>query len=286
MFLPIIIMTRNEADDLDICIKSLKEKIRGKFEYKIFIIDNKSNNKKQIELLNKYSSYNDIQVFINNNNLWVLGINRYLDEILINCNGYFFLTDGDIDFSIAPDDIFEYLIKKMDTNISIGKIGISLDWSYLEKDSRFNDILKQEKELYNNNKMIDDLYVSPVDTTAAIYRVNWSFSDDSKFYPDHIRYLKPELYSCRTSRDILVRHIGWEHYFNTKLTLDNIDEKVKCFTIVSGFLKDEVTNQASLKIRLFKKLLWRPINIIWVLRRYFYLMRYVLIKGRRKFENF
>ncbi|WP_318489701.1 glycosyltransferase family A protein [Photobacterium leiognathi] len=286
MYLPIIVMTRNEEYDLEVCINTLRDKLHSKIAYKIFIVDNNSNNNEHIKLLNKYKNYNDIQVFFNNENKWILGINKYLDEILKDSNGYFFLTDGDIDFSIAPDDIFEYLISTMNKNCCIGKIGISLDWSFLQGDVKFNSILKQEKELYNENRKINELYISPVDTTAAIYRVNWSFSGDSKFYPDHIRYLKPELYSCRTPRDILVRHIGWEHYFNKNISCEDINEKVKCFTFVSGFLKSEIVDQASIKMRVFNKILWKPINIFWVFRRYYFLMKYVLVKGRRKFENF
>lgn len=284
MSFPILIMTRNEGHYLRRCITSIIDKLDDSIDYTIYVIDNASNKDEQISLLDEIQSAR-VKVVRNKKNLWVLGLNDTLADVLNDDVDYFFLTDGDIDFSSVRGDVFQYLIDLMNNNKSLGKIGLSLDWSTIETDDRFNEILKQERSLYDEGKKIDNLFISPVDTTAAIYRKNWSFSGNSYFYPDHIRYLKPELYSCRTPRDVLVKHLGWDSYFSNQLSQKDIDQKVKCFTLVSGYIKNEVLSQASLPMKLFARLFWRPISCFWVFRRYYFLFKYILVKGRRKFEN-
>lgn len=256
-------------------------------EYHIYIVDNHSTKEEHVTLLKELESNDNITVVRNKSNLWVLGINETLKIIKKQYpeEKYFMLTDGDIDFSPLTNDSFRIVIEKLNSNRAIGKIGFSLSWDNIRDNPKFKNIYNQEHALYDENKKIDEYYISPVDTTAAIIRFDWSFERNSLFYPDHMRYLKPELYSCRTPRQMLVKHLGWNTYFSAKPERKQINEKVFCFTLVSGFLKDEIINQAALHIKLFNKICARPIYIYWIFRRYYYLFSYILRKGRRIFDN-
>lgn len=283
--LPIIVMTRNEGKLLYTCINSLKKIIN--IEHHIYVVDNHSDCNEHLEVLRQLELIEDITIIRNRTNLWVLGINKILEKIkqLYPKEKYFMLTDGDIDFSPLREDSFIEVIKKMDSNVSIGKIGFSLSWDNIKNNPKFINIYRQELSLYDENKKIDDYYVSPVDTTAAIIRFDWSLEQNGLFYPDHIRYLRPELYSCRTPRKTVVKHLGWDTYFSVSSNRKQIDDKVFCFTLASGFIKEEILKQATFRIRLFNLIFARPIYIFWILRRYYYLFSYVLRKGRKIFDN-
>lgn len=285
MFLPVLIMTRNENRFLDTCVRSLKEKLS--VPHHIYIIDNNSDDPEHLAVLEALSLDNAITVHRNKKNYWVLGLNNIIDKIRLNYpdSKYFMLTDGDIDFSTLGKKHFDQVISKLDSNASIGKIGFSLSWDNLLNDKRLSAILEQERKLYNEQKKIDEYYVSPVDTTAAIVRFDWSIESKGHFYPDHMRYLRPEMYSCRTPRNILVRHLGWDIYFSKKQSKKNINDKVICFTLVGGSIKKEILSQASWSVKYFYRCLSRPIYIYWIYRRYFFLLIYILRKGRRSFDN-
>lgn len=281
-------MTRNDGEYLKQCIESIFNTV--KIPITVYIVDNKSDSIEHFGIIASLSSrFDNVRVIYNKRNLWVLGLNRIIGEIKnIHNSKYFFLTDGDIDFSkcITPNQCWlSYLTHKMDSNITVGKIGFSLDWSYISQESEFSDIYEQEKSLYDENRKINDLYISQVDTTACLFRWDWSIELSSCFYPDHMRYLRPELYSCRTPKDIVVIHLGWYTYRSAVLPKKQINDKVVCFTIMGASLKNEVINQASLASKLFNRIFHRPFLYAWIIRRYYFLSRYILIKGRRIFDG-
>lgn len=281
---PIIIMTRNENGFLKKCIESI---LRTTFcPFHIYIIDNNSDEKEQIEILNEYSTHEKVSVLKNKNNLWVLGLNKHLDVIRKTINSEFFiLTDGDIEFKNNNDKVcwLSELIEYMEQYKCIGKIGISLDWNLISDDPFYKEIYEQETKLYDKNSKIGPLFISPVDTTAAIYRWDWSITG-YKFYPDHIRYLRPELYSCRTPRFFTVDHHGWINY-KLEPQQSNLEDKIKCFTLMGADIKKTQLKNIDYKIILFNKFLARPIKVFWGMRRRFYLFKYILCKGMRKFDN-
>lgn len=276
-------MTRNENKLLERCIYSIIETIT--VDYEIYIIDNNSTDRLHLKILDELSLINNVNVIKNKKNSWILGLNKTIEEVRNKHKSkYFFLTDGDIDFSQcqAKPCWLSYLVNKMEINCSIGKIGLSLSWSLLESNNDLSNILEQEKNLYSNKK-IDDLFVAAVDTTATLFRFDWSVEGSSSLYPDHMRYLRPELYSCRTSRDIIVEHMGWETYKIGVLNRNDIDSKIKCFTFIGGFIKEEILSQASIKIKYLYKILHKPVLYFWMLRRYYFLFKYVIHYGRRGF---
>lgn len=283
--IPIYIMTRNDARHLDKCVKSIMNTIS--IQYTIYIVDNKSNNEDHIKILYELSKLESVEVVYNNKNNWILGLNQELIKSDRYSKDYFFITDGDIDFSeckapIEYDCWMSYLIAKMQDNCSLGKIGLSLDWDFLIKND-MDSILEQEMSLYNEQKKIDDLYVSAVDTTACLFRKNWSVEQSGLLYPDHMRYIKPELYSCRTPKNVCVEHLGWHGYKSKEQSTKHINEKVKCFTLIGGTLKEEVVSRADFKYQLFYKTFSKIIFKIWVVKRIFHYTSYFIKKVTRLF---
>lgn len=285
---PLIIMTRNDAELLKKCVQSIIDTVT--IDIYIYIVDNNSDDNVHNQILNELEQrYSNIKIIRNKDNLWVLGVNKTIHDVKNkHQSGYFFLTDGDIDFSIcqAKPCWLTYLIAKMDNNVSLGKIGLSLDWNYLATHPELINILKQEQDLYSEEHKIDDLYVSFVDTTATLFRNDWSIDPSSGLYPDHMRYLRPELYSCRTPKNIVVEHLGWHLYNNSsKLKKSHLNSKIKCFTMVGGDVKDEILNIADTHYRWVYKLFSKKIRRLWFIRRYYYFFKYIFTKGMRHLDG-
>ncbi len=286
--IPVLVMTRNEGEYLRVCVMSILETV--KLPIKIYIIDNNSDCEYHFQTI-QYLSDNvkNIEIVFNDRNNWILGLNKTIDKIKIKHKSkYFFLTDADINFSNCCTDEecwLTYLFKLMESNVVIGKIGLSLNWDYIINESDLSDIYKQEVALYNESWKVGDLYISPVDTTASLLRFDWSIEKNSRFYPNHMRYLRPELYSCRTPRHINVEHLGWYKYNKETLSNTNVDSKVICFTILGAALKKEIVNQASISVRLFFLLLSKPFHYFWIARRMLALARYILIKAKTGFDG-
>lgn len=284
---PIIVMTRNDAEFLKKCVTSILDTVT--IDIYIYIIDNNSDDDLHKEILTELAQNNNVEVIRKNENLWVLGINDTIRKVKENHNSeYFFLTDGDIDFSecIAKPCWLAFLIEKMEKNACLGKIGLSLCWDYLLNKKEFENILKQEQGLYSEKHKIADLYISFVDTTATIFRNDWSIDPSSGLFPDHMRYLRPELYSCRTSKDIVVKHLGWYLYDNSsKMKLTHINGKVKCFTLVGGDVKNEILELADKRYKWFYKIFSKNIRRAWFIRRYYFFVKYMLTKGIKHFDG-
>lgn len=286
MAIPIIVMTRNEGEFLQQCVHSILSTVSVAIE--VYIIDNASNDTNHLKILDELQKLEHVNIIKNKKNLWILGLNKHLSEIREKHKSkYFYLTDGDIDFSKckAKPCWLSYSIEQMDNNVALGKLGMSLSWEYLRETPRLHAILEQEQNLYSEDKKINDLYVSYIDTTATLFRWDWSIEKKSLFYPDHMRYLRPELYSCRTPTNIVVEHLGWQKYGIGDIPPRQLEQKVKCFLQVGGYVKDEVLAQVSPLTRISYKTLHKPILNLWILRRYYYLFKYVFSTGRRHFQG-
>ncbi|MDD9224720.1 glycosyltransferase family 2 protein [Aeromonas hydrophila] len=281
-------MTRNDGEYLKQCIESIFNTV--KMPITVYIVDNNSDSQEHLDIVASLSSrFESVRVVYNKQNLWVLGLNKTINSIRdLHVSKYFFLTDADIDFSKCetPNRCWlSYLTEKMDENLVVGKLGLSLNWDYISTQPDFFDIYKQEKSLYNESRKINELYISQVDTTACLFRIDWSIESSGGLYPDHMRYLRPELYSCRTPKNITVEHLGWYKYHKNALPQKQINDKVICFTIVGASLKDEIRSQASFLVRKFSYFFTKPFLYFWVLRRYCMLARYIWCHGRRCFDG-
>lgn len=285
---PILVMTRNDNQFIKKCVESIINTVT--IPITIYIVDNNSDSDEHHLILKELAErFENVNVVLNKNNYWILGLNETILKVKKNHIGkYFFLTDADIDFSNckAKPCWLSYMIECLEKNVSIGKLGISLDWSYLSKHEKLYPILLQEKSLYSDSKMINDLYVSSVDTTATLFRFDWSIEQSSFFYPDHMRYLRPELYSCRTNREVLVEHLGWYTYNEaSSLNKSHINSKVLCFTLVGGDVKEAILEMSDFKYEFFYRTSARLIRKLWVLRRCFYQLKYYICKGVKNFDG-
>jgi hypothetical protein len=106
----------------------------------------------------------------------------------------------------------------------IGKLGLSLSLKNLNK-SLFTDLYSREKS-YKSGLKIGTNIISPVDTTAAIYRKNL-FISGFKMRIGHMSLIKPYFYCCRSSNEFECDHLGWSKYEN--LTSSNIISKLSFF---------------------------------------------------------
>ncbi|WP_289117400.1 hypothetical protein [uncultured Idiomarina sp.] len=274
-------MTKDDGEYLYACVNSIFRTVKS--EICVFVVDNNSCDEAHLKILNEIECDFDVVVVRNKFNRWVLGLNEVLVRVKKEfCSKYFFITDGDIDFTDCLGDScwLSYLIKQMEQDQRIAKIGFSLSWDYIERDPRFENILNQEKSLYNPKKKLGDLFISQVDTTATLFRWGWSMDASDCLYPHHIKYVRPELYSCRTPRHINVEHLGWRSYFSGSKDEKQITQKVICFTLIAGHLKDEVKRNSAFHARLFNTLLGRIFSSFWSLRRYIYAVRYNLKRIR------
>lgn len=287
----IVVMTKDDGCFLEQCVNSILETVS--VEYRIFIVDNASSTPLQLDILSQLEENESVQVIRNRYNLWVLGLNELLERLYKEGESeYFFLTDADITFphSVKGMDCWlDYLVNKMDSNACIGKLGMSLDWGILEENEELDYILHQEKSLYNSKRMISELHISPVDTTAAIYRWNWSIAGGFKFYPLHMSYLRPELYSCRTPRSILAVHLGWELYCKNreegKIHSTIINSKVLCFSVVAGDIKKTTLDQASVHYKYMYYLFKTPMKIYWAFKRIAHGVVYHVKNSLRQYDN-
>lgn len=286
--LPVLVMTRNDVHFLKLCVESIINTVT--IPVTIYIIDNHSDSLEHHAILKDLAvRFDNIKLVFNKRNLWVLGLNDTIKKIKsIHQSKYFFLTDADIDFSHckAKPCWLSYLIHQLEKNVAIGKLGISLSWDYLQENPELATILEQEHSLYSERHKIEDLYVSFVDTTATIFRCDWSIEKTGCFFPDHMRYLRPELYSCRTPKDIVVEHLGWYNYNNQlNVNKQQINSKVLCFTLFGGSVKDTILDMADKKYSFFYKLCSNFIRRVWVLRRIYFLFKYFLFKARIKLDG-
>lgn len=288
----IIVMTKDDGYFLERCVNSIINTVS--LDYRVVVVDNASSTELQTDILKILEAYPQVSVHRNSTNLWVLGLNNVLDNLYVNRRSdYFFLTDADIIFSnnISGEACWlSYIVNKMHNNICIGKLGFSLNWDILKNNKELAYILEQEESLYDEERKISDLYVSPVDTTAAIYRWDWSISGKYRFFPLHMTYLRPELYSCRTSKLIDVKHLGWELYTDKyqsseKFDVKLINSKVLCFAIVAGDVKQSTLEKASLLYRILYMIIKRPMKVYWVLKRIYHGLVFYFMNSLRKYDN-
>ena len=120
--------------------------------------------------------------------LWISGELEKLGQ------GPFFLTDGDIDFSLAPSNTAERMKEVSERYPWFPKIGLALELTDLPNDSEGDRVLAWERDHWKV-PIQKDIYLTGVDTTIA-------------FYPRRERtfYYRPAL---RLAGIFTVRHYPW-----------------------------------------------------------------------------
>jgi len=272
----IVLLTKDEPDFLEQTVHAIID--RTNYPYELFIVDNHSNSNKQKKLLNKYKEKKLAHVIFNNKNQWVLGFNKAI-EVINNrrdlSSRYVVLSDGDI---VVPNPInqicwLQYLKYKMDGNVIVGKLGLSLDHKPIQSDKQFIKAYESESR-YMSGPIVDDLVIAPVDTTLAIYRKDLFVINKFKMLPGHASLIRPYYYTCRTTSSYKANHLGWGNC--KKPNKEQLKEKIICFTRYAGNVDPVVLSDVSRKIRYFHKVFRHMFRAYWFLRVGFYWVLYIV----------
>jgi len=275
--IPIVILTKDEPRFLELMIKSIIN--RTKYPYRIFIVDNGSKCMEQKKLLkNLQAKYEHIKVILNNKNEWVLGFNKAIsivNRIEDIDSRYIVLSDGDIVVPLAKDNIcwLEYLKNKMDDNITIGKIGLSLDIGFIKNKEKFKKTYNIEKN-YMKAPHVNDLIIAPVDTTLAIYRKDLYINNKFEIIPGHASLVKPYYYIFRTNKPYQAKHLGWKNY--TQPNKEQLEDKIICFTKYAAYIDPFVLEKVDKKIKYFYKFGRYFYKVYWALNVVFLWIKYII----------
>lgn len=160
--IPIIINNFNRLTTL----KKLIDSLESRGYYNINIIDNNSTFPDLLE----YYKTTPYRVHRLNKNigfkaLWKTRVFFYY------MFDYYCYTDSDLEIvEQCPDDFMDLFYKHLKQNSDVHKIGFSLKIDDLpDHYNQKNEVIKWESKFYKN-KINDNLYIAPIDTTFALYR--------------------------------------------------------------------------------------------------------------------
>uniref|UniRef100_UPI001BC89D5E hypothetical protein n=1 Tax=Escherichia coli TaxID=562 RepID=UPI001BC89D5E len=92
--------------------------------------------------------------------------------------------------------------------------------------------------------------------------------------------------ACTPPPDLLRDHLGSSHYNNTsQLNVKYLNEKILCFLFTGGDIKDEILDVADKKYKRSYKIFAKNIRRLWFLRRYYFFIKYMFMKGIRHFDG-
>lgn len=274
----LFILCHNNLHELRLCIRSILS--RTIHPFKIVVVDNSSSDPELLNFLNEIRRNKLIDVVYCRFNLWVLGFNKAIKIHLSSSSKFFVATDADI---IVPPVSFGKcwlgrLVSEMESNINIGKLGISLDLGYIKNRPIFYQTYLRELE-YLNGPRVGSNCVAPVDTTLAIYRSNFFMTSKPRFYPGHGLLGRPEYLICRTDVKFCAKHIGWRSYKNSDSLKKYMMSKLYCFALVGAYLDRPFLDQVHpfhsaifRVIRPIARLIWAVnvalIQISWFVRNF------------------
>ena len=284
--IPIIILTKDEPRFLELMVKSIFN--RTSYPFKLFIVDNCSISLAQKDVIERLCSEYDITVFHNKKNNWVLGFNLAISSIRNDesiTQDYYVLSDGDLIVPIPQDGFcwLEYLKIKLEKNVVVGKIGLSLDITRIKNHKEFYNTCHTELR-YMNGPKLDGLIISPVDTTIAIYRANLFVFKDFKMLPGHASLVKPYYYTARTPYQYRSKHLGWLKYHGD-ISKKQLDDKVVCFTKFAAYVDPILIRKCSTRIRLFYRLIKPIYKAYWALITSYYWIVYFCKKFTRSLNE-
>lgn len=169
MKIPVIINNR----DLLTWPKAMVERIsRYDNVGDIVIIDNASTNKELIQWY-KTGPCNQVIASIENKGHtapWDLNVVKFYNQ------GYYVVTDSDLDLSNTPDDTLQYLLEK-EKELKLGKVGLGLEWWRVKPESPYyNHMQNYEVPRWNNTTVKNGVFTNiAIDTTFALYSVPYYF---------------------------------------------------------------------------------------------------------------
>lgn len=276
--IPILLLSRNNYYELRSTVDSLIKNTL--YSYELVIADNNSNDPAMIEYLEEVE-FKGIKVIRNKSNLWILGLNNAIKWIENNIeHELIVVSDSDL---LMPDIVdgecwLMRMVSLMRKYPVLGKLGLSLSLENIKHRKDLEHIYKGELSYYKT-KLFNDVYLAPVDTTTAIYRKDIFIDDKFRFFPGHGSYIKPYYHVGRVANFPAAYHIGWDNYGNNLTSPMDINQKIKCFTIVGGFIDKTVLNQGGSLFRIYHRLMKYFFKSLWAIRLFWCWFIYIICNG-------
>ena len=165
----------------------------------LIILDNNSTYPKLLEYYSKLEEDSRVKVVLLKKNLGykALWLSNILEDMKISTP--YVYTDPDVlPIDECPKDFMKRLIKILDSNHEIRKVGLSLLWEDITIDDKEKH-RRREFDFFKRGYLGDNISYANVDTTFALY-------SNLRIYS--LRF------SMRTYGDFRLRHLPW--YFNYK----------------------------------------------------------------------
>lgn len=244
--IPIVLLHHNESN---ILLKTVTKLVsETKIPFKIFVVDNNSDTL----TINSHdfiraTTLDNVILIRNKKNNWIYGFNLALKHPEWPTSKYYVFSDADVlvPESNNKDCWLTKLIREMDANRCIGKLGISLSLENLKNNPNLVDTLKQEESYYLGEKIGNNI-IAPVDTTLAIYRNDY-FIGRFTFRIGHQSLYRPYYYTCRTAPDFNALHIGWDYYPGSKKQLEypikRLRKKAYVMSLMGTHTAPEILNK-------------------------------------------
>lgn len=207
--IPILIINYNRLADLKILVDFLLERKHTN----IIIIDNNSTYPPLLKYYETIEHTITIERMQRNYGHMVFWENKELYNKY--SKGYYIVTDADIiPNKNLPDDYIKQLVKILDENKSVTKVGFALKTEDIPDFYQHKDKVLDWEKKHWENPIGDNLYLNELDTTFAIY-------------PPHYQYDLMNFYSAiRVAGNFTAQHNGWyidhknlteeeEYYFQT-----------------------------------------------------------------------
>ena len=260
--IPILILSYNDLPSLRLCLRAIVNRTHR--AYRLIVVDNASTDRRLQRYLAWLARLTRIRVHRNRRNLWVLGLNRPLNEALAGLGEdvLFAVSDGDI---VVPPPCdgrcwLTRLEASMNANACIGKLGLSLDLGYIQSRSQFRATLAQER-FFLAGPRIGDTIVAGVDTTMALYRQSLFVTRRPLFLPGHQSLHRPYYYCCRTLPDFRAKHLSWRGY-GSQAPQDMV-AKLVCMALLGTNIAPLQLSVAPAGARLFYRLVKPLARVFW-----------------------
>lgn len=133
---------------------------------------------------------------------------------------YYITTDSDMGIDDIPDDTIITLQEKIESNQSLGKIGLGLSWKNVSPNSPYYGHLQSyEKDRWNNSRIENGVYTDVhIDTTFALYNRDSYFIGGGSL---------PEPY--------IARHYPWELTNSERIKNEEFSYYIKTASTSSSY---------------------------------------------------
>lgn len=237
MKIPIVILHKDDIINLAIMLESIYKNTR--FRYEVFLIDNASEPHIKLKLLELQKKY-EFNFISSNKNNWILGFNAvFKHQNWRKDYAYYIFSDCDIEVpALSGKCWLEKMVDEMENNICIGKLGISLKYSDIDKGEIYDKVVREEQIIDAQPVIGGKNRVAPVDSTLAIYRKDLYVGNSFRFSIGHASLVRPYYYVCRTDRSELeARHLGWYNRGVTNNTTAQLKNKIICFSKYAAYVE-------------------------------------------------